>query len=135
MEVTPRRERRRHSRLAVGTAAIVLALIALASPRGPGAHGIVLDSSPKHRETVGAPKELVIRFNSRLEKSLCSVTLMSARDRRVVALPPPANAPPDTLSYGLPPLEPGAYRAHWKVLAADGHVTEGVQRFQVTAAE
>jgi methionine-rich copper-binding protein CopC len=44
------------------------------------------------------------------------------------------DAPPDTLIYPLPALEPGPYRARWKVLSADGHVTEGVLLFTVDGA-
>jgi methionine-rich copper-binding protein CopC len=76
----------------------------------------------------------VIRFNSRLEKHLCSVSLVGV-DKAVVRLAlDGAAAGPDTLAYPLPPLRPGPYEAHWKVLAADGHVTEGVLRFTVAGA-
>jgi len=111
-----------------------LALAALARPeRAPG-HGIVIDSTPKHQETVTAPKQLVIRFNSRLEKRLCSVTLLGPQQTSVLLIRQETDAPPDTLIYPLPELKPGPYRAKWKVLAADGHVTEGVILFTVSGA-
>ena len=45
------------------------------------------------------------------------------------------DAPPDTLAYPLPPaLPPGDYQARWKVMAADGHVTEGAVAFTVAAS-
>ena len=92
---------------------------------------IVVDSSPKDQETVSAPKRLVIRFNSRLEKRLCSVTLVGPQQGSVLLVRQEDDAPPDTLIYPLPPLKPGPYRAKWKVLAADGHVTEGAIVFTV----
>ena len=42
-------------------------------------------------------------------------------------------AQPDRAST-VPPLTAGFYALHYKVLAADGHVTESVLRFQVDAA-
>ena len=113
---------------------VVLAAVVLAAFARPGhgeGHGIVVDSSPKHQETVSAPKRLVIRFNSRLEKRLCSVTLVGPQQGSVLLVRQEDDAPPDTLIYPLPPLKPGPYRAKWKVLAADGHVTEGAIVFTV----
>lgn len=117
------------TRLAV---VLVLVLTALARPGHPEAHGIVIESTPKHEETVAAPpKRLVIRFNSRLEKKLCSVTLIGPKQSNVLLVRQDADAAPDTLTYPLPDLKPGEYKAKWKVLAADGHVTEGVIAFKV----
>jgi methionine-rich copper-binding protein CopC len=111
-----------------------LVALALAWPHALAAHGIVVDSAPRHQETVAAPRQLVIRFNSRLEKTLCSVTLLGAGGQRLVLAQPAAHASPDTLIYSLPELPPGTYQARWKVLAADGHVTRGVIEFRVAGA-
>ena len=35
------------------------------------------------------------------------------------------------LVYALPDLSPGRYQVRWKVLSADGHLTEGAVRFVV----
>jgi methionine-rich copper-binding protein CopC len=120
----------RTARLVVAAAFV---LIAFARPGHGEGHGIVVDSTPKHQETVPAPKRLVIRFNSRLEKRLCSVTLVGPQQGGVLLVRQEDDAPPDTLIYPLPALKPGPYRAKWKVLAADGHVTEGAIVFTVEA--
>ena len=99
------------------------------------AHAIILESAPRHEESLASPKRLVLRFNSRLEKPLCSVQLVGPRQKTIALLRQDADAPADTLTYALPPLDPGAYQARWKVMAADGHVTEGVVLFTVTAPE
>ena len=99
------------------------------------AHAIILESSPRHEESLAAPKKLVLRFNSRLEKRLCSVQLVGPGRRTIALLRQEPDVPPDTLVYPLPALEPGAYQARWKVMAADGHVTEGTVLFTVVAAE
>ena len=90
---------------------VVLAACVLAAFARPGhgeSHGIVLDSIPKHQETVTVPpKRLVIRFNSRLEKRLCSVTLVGPQQGGVLLVRQEDDAPPDTLIYPLPALKPG----------------------------
>ena len=90
------------------------------------AHAIILESAPRHEEALATPKRLVLRFNSRLEQPLCSVQLVGPRQRTIALLRQDPEAAADTLAYTLPPLDPGAYQARWKVMAADGHVTEGI---------
>lgn len=104
-------------------------------PTAARAHAIILESTPGAGSTGPAPARLVLRFNSRLEKSLCSVELVGPGRRAIALLRPEPDAPPDTLAYPLPPgLAPGAYQARWKVMAADGHVTEGAVAFTVAAS-
>ena len=99
------------------------------------AHAIILESAPRHEESLPSPKRLVQRFNSRIEKPLCSVQLVGPRQKTIARLRQEPDTPPDTLAYPLPPLDPGAYQARWKVMAADGHVTEGIVLFTVIAPE
>jgi methionine-rich copper-binding protein CopC len=99
------------------------------------AHAIILESAPRHAESLATPKRLVLRFNSRLEKPLCSVHLVGPRQKTIALLRQDPDTPADTLAYALPPLDPGAYQARWKVMAADGHVTEGIVLFTITAPE
>jgi methionine-rich copper-binding protein CopC len=99
------------------------------------AHAIILESAPGQAESLTSPKRLVLRFNSRLEKPLCSVQLVGPRQKTIALLRQEPDSPADTLAYALPPLDPGAYQARWKVMAADGHVTEGVVLFTVTPPE
>jgi copper resistance protein C len=99
------------------------------------AHAIILESTPRHEESLPSPKRLVLRFNSRLEKPLCSVQLVGPRQKTIALLRQDPDTPADTLAYSLPPLDPGVYQARWKVMAADGHVTEGIVLFTVTAPE
>lgn len=103
-------------------------------PSAAQAHAIILESAPAQGSTGPAPKRLVLRFNSRLEKALCSVQLVGPRQRSIALLRQEADVPPDTLAYPLPALEPGEYQVRWKVMAADGHVTEGTVLFTVAAS-
>jgi hypothetical protein len=118
------------------TIATILGIIWACSVAPPAAqaHAIILESAPAQGSIGPAPRRLVLRFNSRLEKPLCSVQLVGPRQRGIALLRQEADAPPDTLVYPLPTLEPGEYQARWKVMAADGHVTEGTVLFTVTAS-
>jgi hypothetical protein len=118
------------------TIATILGIIWACSVAPPAAqaHAIILESAPAQGSIGPAPRRLVLRFNSRLEKPLCSVQLVGPRQRGIALLRQEADAPPDTLVYPLPTLEPGEYQARWKVMAADGHVTEGAVQFTVAAS-
>ena len=105
-----------------------------APPPAAQAHAIILEAAPAQGSTGPSPRRLILRFNSRLEKPLCSVQLVGPRQRSIALLRQEADAPPDTLVYPLPTLEPGEYQARWKVMAADGHITEGTLAFTVSAS-
>ena len=114
-------------------AGLVLVAVALWAPRA-AAHALVLESSPRVNEALAAsPARIFLRFNSRIEKGLSSIRVMGPAGRPV---PLPVAAPdrsPDRLVAPLPTLQPGTYLVRWKVLSADGHVTEGVFRFTVAS--
>jgi methionine-rich copper-binding protein CopC len=97
------------------------------------AHALVLESRPASGARLTAPPtEVYLRFNSKLEKRLSHVTLATEKGQPV-ALPIRAGGgePPDRLVLPLAPLAPGAYVVRYKVLAVDGHITEGILRFSV----
>jgi methionine-rich copper-binding protein CopC len=120
-------------RAAVPRLTLLIAL--LGAPLPAAAHAIVLESSPKHDAVLPeAPARLLLRFNSRIEAALSRVTLESAGGRPV-ALPVAGTAAgaADRLVVPLQPLAPGVYVVRYRVLAADGHVTEGALRFTIKA--
>lgn len=121
-------------RPAAAPALLLMACLALAAPRPASPHAIVLESSPVHDEVLArAPLQVTLRFNSRIEKRFTRVTLASA-DQTPVAVPvamPDADAMPDRLTIPLRPLGPGVYVLRYRVLAVDGHITEGALRFTV----
>lgn len=110
---------------------VILAALPYA-PRPARAHALVLESSPRANEVLAAsPSRILLRFNSRIEKRLSSVRVTGPAGRPIplpVAAPDPS---PDRLVVPVPSLSPGAYLLRWKVLSTDGHVTEGVLRFNV----
>jgi methionine-rich copper-binding protein CopC len=124
----------RHLRLAVLLALGMIGACLSGLPEAR-AHAIILESAPRHAGSLPSPKRLVLRFNGRLEKPLCSVQLVGPRRKTIALLRQDPDTAADTLAYLLPPLEPGAHQARWKVMAADGHVTEGIVLFTVIAPE
>jgi methionine-rich copper-binding protein CopC len=124
-------------RPAAAPALFLMACLTLAAPRAAAPHAIVLESSPIHDAVLPrAPEQVTLRFNSRIEKRFTRVTLALA-DRAPVAVAVPAGdaeATPDRLTIPLQPLGPGVYVLRYRVLAVDGHITEGALRFTVGAA-
>jgi len=111
------------------SAPLVLLMVSPASP-----HAIVLESSPVHDAVLErAPGQVTLRFNSKLEKRFTRITLATGdRPPAPVALPGDDDAsPPDRVVIPLSPLAPGVYVLRYRVLAVDGHITEGALRFTV----
>lgn len=114
-------------------AGLVLAALAIWPPRLADAHALVLESSPRADEVLrAAPARIFLRFNSRIEQALSGITVTGPGGRPIPL--PVAGAPegaPNELSAPVPTLPPGRYLVRWKVLSADGHVTQGALRFTV----
>jgi methionine-rich copper-binding protein CopC len=121
-------------RSAAAPALLLMACLTLAAPPVASPHAIVLESSPIHDAVLPvAPPQVALRFNSRIEKRFTRVTL-AAGDNAPVAVAVPvgdAERTPDRLTIPLQPLGPGIYVLRYRVLAVDGHVTEGALRFTV----
>lgn len=98
---------------------------------GAYAHAIVINSEPDDGGVGPPPHRLLLHFNSRIERTLCSVTLVGPKGGHVLLLHQETTAAPDTLTYSLPALSPGHYLARWKVMSSDGHLTEGTVTFSV----
>lgn len=110
------------------TVLLVFAAVAVASP-----HALLLDSTPRADTAVSAPPRLILRFNGRIEARLSSVMLIGGpRQTRILLLKNEAPLEqPDVLIHHLPTLEPGHYQVEWKALSVDGHLTNGILKFDV----
>lgn len=122
----------RRWRIAAAAAGWVAFLLAL-NPTLAAAHALVLESSPPPDAVLAhAPEQILLRFNSRIEHRLTRLTLTDTQGRAIPLSPlAPADAAPDRLVIPLPPLAPGTYVLRYRVLAVDGHLTEGLLRFTV----
>jgi methionine-rich copper-binding protein CopC len=106
---------------------------AWATPPAASAHAIVLESSPAPGAVLAqGPTQITLRFNSKLERRFTRVTLATGR-RPPAPLAVPAGDPAATERLVIPirPLAPGDYVLRYRVLAVDGHITEGALRFTV----
>lgn len=93
------------------------------------AHAIVIESTPADRAVLTrVPPEIVLRFNARLEKKFVHVKLDRA-DGATQTLTDIAPEPARVRVTLPQDLIAGAYTLHYKVLATDGHATQGVLRF------
>ena len=119
------------SLFATGLALLIAAAAALA-PTPARAHAIVLKTSlGEHPIKPGAADSITLHFNSRIEVKLSRAVLVS-RDRPERALQLVAGKAPGEVLVQLPALEAGSYALRYRVLAADGHVTEDTIRFSVS---
>ncbi|MGH8524897.1 MAG: copper resistance CopC family protein [Gammaproteobacteria bacterium] len=107
-------------------------LSALCGPNTSWAHAILIDSTV-HQDArlTAAPKTIRLRLNSRIEHGLSRFTLERNGRQEGTALQAEPRGP-DRILVHLPALAPGTAVLRYRVLAADGHITEGVLRFHLT---
>jgi methionine-rich copper-binding protein CopC len=118
-------------RVLVSTCTIALLVATTLVPARSDAHAIVLESSlPAHPIKRGNADSITLHFNSRIEVKLSRAVLVS-RDQADRPLAMVAGHAPGDVLVQLPPLAPGDYALRYRVLAADGHVTEETIRFSV----
>jgi copper resistance protein C len=118
------------------TSRLLVLILFGAAPAATQAHAILVDSTPKQDEVVtAAPKEVVLRFNARIEKNVARATLTDGSGQKIKMPPVPEDkdGPPERLIIPLPKLAPGSYRLEYRILASDGHSTPGLVRFKVKA--
>ena len=109
----------------------LVAGLVLAAAGPASAHSLLLESAPTAGVTLTtAPRELMLRFNNRIEKSLSRVRVVDAGGiARTLAVSVDGAA--DRLIVPVPPLAPGRWRVEWQVLSVDGHVVTGRFEFRL----
>lgn len=97
------------------------------------AHAVVTESSLRQRPVeIDKATEVVLHFNAGVELALSRVFLVSAGDVYKPVKIAKGKKPGDMIIH-IPPLGEGDYALKYKVFAADGHLTEDVIRFKVSA--
>jgi copper resistance protein C len=117
-----------------GAILVVAAFAGFAVPSAHG-HAIVTKTTLEDKPILAnTATSVTIYFNSRIEPGFTRVILVDkARKERTLEVTPGEKG--DTVTVQIPALATGAYALRYKVLAIDGHVTEGVLRFRVRPAE
>lgn len=111
----------------------IAALWGLLAPQATLAHAF-----PEHMEPrVGAvldnlPGQVRIWFDADLEPAFSTLRVLDAQGQQVNRDPGQVNTgQARLLEARLPPLTRGVYHVYWRVIARDGHVTEGDYSFTV----
>ncbi len=114
---------------AVGRRAGLLVLCAAPWVRLARAHSELRRSVPAPGAVLDrAPERIELHFSERVQ--LTALRLYRA-DGTEIPLPRRPIRPERMEVIALPPLEPGAYRAEWRIISADGHPVGGVIPFRV----
>ncbi len=112
---------------------IFAACLIFATTQEVSAHAVVTESSLKHHPIkINHPTEVLLHFNSGVELALSKVFLVSKGDV-YHPLEIAKGKKPGQMIIKVPALEEGDYAIKYKVFAADGHLTEDVIRFKVSA--
>jgi hypothetical protein len=122
------------SRLTLGALATAALMIAASAPL-VAAHAVLTKTSVNLEAVpADAATSIVLSFNSRIEPAFTTAVLVDAdRHERPLATRP--REAPGEVAVELPPLSTGRYALRYRVLAADGHVTEAMLRFRVVPAD
>jgi copper resistance protein C len=115
-------------------AAALLLGLALTGAGPAAAHAIVVTSEPAAGASLAAtPRQVTIRFNSRLDHARSRLLLIGA-DNAPTPLAIAEGGDPVVVTAPLPAgLAPGEWRLRWQVLAIDGHITRGDIPFTLKA--
>ena len=111
---------------------VLIVLFSLPAVDPVFAHAVVTESSL--RDQALHPQKatrIMLNFNSGVELSLSKFDLVRQGDAHE-AIPIKAGSKPGQIILTIPPLDPGDYAIHYKVFAADGHLTEDIIRFNVS---
>ncbi len=75
-----------------------------------------------------APEQIELHFNERVQLTALRLYRDGSEE---ISLPRRAIRSTTTEIIALPPLPPGAYRAEWRIISADGHPAGGVIPFRI----
>jgi len=95
------------------------------------AHAVVTYYSLKIEEVnAGKPVQVKLNFNSSIELGLSQVFLVRTGDVEET-LKVRTGQEPGVVFINMPALDAGEYALHYKIFAADGHITEDIIHFTV----
>ncbi|KJK10304.1 hypothetical protein UB46_41825 [Burkholderiaceae bacterium 16] len=115
------------------TSLAIAALLGLLGSQAAVPHAFPEQAEPRvGAVTDGLPSQVRIWFDADLEPAFSTLRVLDAQGRQVNRDPGQVNAEQERLLEArLPPLPPGVYHVFWRVIARDGHATEGDYTFTV----
>jgi len=117
----------------LGTYLAIAMLWGVLSPQAALAHAFPERMEPRVGVvTESAPGQIRIWFDADLEPAFSTLRVLDVQGRQVNRDPGQVNAgQARLLEAQMPPLAPGVYHVYWRVIARDGHATEGDYTFTV----
>lgn len=101
-----------------------------------GAHAFPEAEQPLVGSTVTSPPAQVwIRFDAPVEPAFSKLEVFDGSGQNDDDQRPQLGADRRTLTVRLKPLKPGDYTVKWRVVAEDGHATEGSYTFTVAGSK
>ena len=109
-------------------------LAMLVAPALACAHAVVVDSVPRNGAALSAaPRQIELRFNVRVEQAVTRAALVSHKGAPVpLTILPASESRSERVLIAVPSLGAGDYEVRYRVLATDGHATQGVLQFRVS---
>ena len=110
--------------------AAVAGAAALLGATAADAHAKLVSSSPAANTTVSAPKQLVLKFNEKLQRKFSGADLAMPG----MAMPAKGSVAKDGKTMIVKPtaaLMPGAYSVKWHAVTSDSHRMQGTYSFTV----
>lgn len=96
------------------------------------AHAFPVDVQPGAGAVMHeAPKQVRIRFDSRLEREFSIIVVKDVAGERISGKSKLDPKSRKTLEVSLPALKPGDYHVYWSVVSWDGHRTKGDYIFHI----
>jgi len=97
------------------------------------AHATLRSATPaQNAELSAAPKEIVLRFNEKLEAAFSSIKVVDSAGKPVSTAKATLDAgDPSQMKVAVPVLAPGKYIVHFIAVGDDGHRRKGVYSFAV----
>jgi methionine-rich copper-binding protein CopC len=109
----------------------VLLLPLLLASLPAAAHSELRQSVPAAGAVVmHAPEQIELLFNERVQLTALRLYREGTEE---ISLPRRSIRTTSREIIALPPLTPGAYRAEWRIISADGHPVGGVIPFRIEA--
>lgn len=114
------------------TRQVLLALVLSAWQAAAWGHAFLDHTEPGVGADVTTPPEkIVLYFDSELEPAFSTVRVEDANGQEIKTDGQNDAADAKQLSITLSPLSAGTYRVLWRVVARDGHRTEGDYTFKI----
>lgn len=102
-------------------------LLAISSPAW--SHAQPQRQSPPAGQTIPAPKQVRIDFSEPLEPAFSQIQLLGPKGNSISSAKTQVDG--NHMTLALSPLAKGSYQVKWRVMARDGHRTQGHYSFQV----